>query len=393
MKRFFIIWAWLLLFLFSVLYFYKHLALFGAYKVVNFPDKVYEGYVEKVYKIQDKESGKLRKICVVSSFNNMQKTVVFSCNYSQFSFVCTSDMYLLSKKSFWYNKFNIFLGANTIIGCSSISGASWFKKVLLDLLKYFARIKKELFFSLKYIVGADIAGLILGILFGTGDYLTSEISALFKSLGLIHVLVVSGYNITLVDNIVDKIVRNISVVPRTIIKLISLIVFVTLVGVSPPVLRAFFMWLIGELFMLLGFRTMVFARVYVATLMIIFLWDFHVVLSVSYLLSVVATLGVIYLAPLVYVPVKQKVIKEVIQTTTGAMLATAPILFIYFHTTLSIKQYIANIVLLPFIEVISTVGYVSLILLVVPVVGVYVFGVLNGILLSMFLFLANLLNH
>jgi competence protein ComEC len=82
------------------------------------------------------------------------------------------------------------------------------------------------------------ASLLNGILFGIDLKTTKEFYEQLKMVGLLHLVVLSGINITLLSSIISQSTQFFSKKLSILITIISIIFFVLFVGIQAPILRA-----------------------------------------------------------------------------------------------------------------------------------------------------------
>ncbi len=128
-----------------------------------------------------------------------------------------------------------------------------------------------------------------------GTPVTPNIKSVFSSLGLSHILAISGFHFSLIVMLLTKILEK--VLPKPLL-LLSICLFITfyaaLIGISASVERAYLAALLGFLALLLQKKT--FSLNILATAFIIsFLTDPLSLKSIGFQLSFVATLGILCL--------------------------------------------------------------------------------------------------
>lgn len=206
--------------------------------------------------------------------------------------------------------------------------------------------------------------LILGMLIGQND-LTPDLSEQLKRSGVIHVVVVSGQNLTMIFAFLALWGRYKRRKVFLIISVITLSVYVFLVGMDPPVVRAYLMILVVILAELLG-RKYSSVQALVLTAAVMVAYNPLYIGEVSFRLSFLASLGVlmgIKVTSLLNMPQKGffKYLVEVYITSYFAWLMTAPVIIISFGS-LSVVAPIVNLLVLWLVPVIMIGGTVSVLL-------------------------------
>ncbi|MCD6520079.1 MAG: DNA internalization-related competence protein ComEC/Rec2 [Anaerolineae bacterium] len=217
------------------------------------------------------------------------------------------------------------------------------------------------------------AGLLSGILLGLSHTLPGYLAQAFKATGLTHIIVISGFNISIVAQAV--ILASNRLFHRWLalgLSLLAVGLYTLFVGPSPPVLRAALM---GGLFLgaqLLGRRSHPLASLAAASLAMtaanpLLLW------SVSFQLSFVATLALILLEPLLARGVASwllsqpgggragrwfALVREFLTVTVAAQLLTLPLIWHHFGQ-ISLLALLANVLVLPIQPAIMFLGFVA----------------------------------
>ena len=208
------------------------------------------------------------------------------------------------------------------------------------------------------------AALLAGILIGSRQGIPADVSETFKDVGITHIIAISGYNITIIVAMLMGVFAALRVNRKKAFWgiVIGLIFFVILTGASASVVRAAVMGFIVLFAKQLGQASKIknvlvlSAAVMVLVNPRILLWD------AGFQLSFLATLGLIYLGPIL-----QKRLKMVPQTfglqenmasTLSAIIFTLPIILFNFHR-FSMVAPIVNVLILPAIPWIMLVGFIQ----------------------------------
>ncbi|MGH2412426.1 MAG: ComEC/Rec2 family competence protein [Microcystaceae cyanobacterium] len=217
--------------------------------------------------------------------------------------------------------------------------------------------------------GALVSSIVLG---KQAVNLPNDIREQFTKAGLSHVLVASGFQISILLGVVIAVTKNLSSRKQKqfIIGLIVLSTYVGLTGVEPSIMRAALMG-IGALVALLTDRkirisgTFLVAGILLLLFQPLWLWD------LSFQLSFLATLGLIVTMPalekrLDWLP---PAIATLIATPIAASIWTLPLL-IYIFNSVAIYSIPANIITAPLIMIISLGGMLSAVAaLIFPLAG------------------------
>jgi competence protein ComEC len=229
---------------------------------------------------------------------------------------------------------------------------------------------------------SDLAdGLILGARGGFDNDMRNE----FVSTGTIHIIALSGYNVTIVATGIMKVLGLIlSQTLSIIFGIFVIILFIMLAGASSTAIRAGIMAVIA-LFARMTGRNYDAGRALVIAALVMVAYDVRVLTDISFQLSFIATFGVLFITPLVikwvrFFPMRFG-LRELVATTIAATISVLPIL-LYSTGILSLVSLPANILILPFIPITMFLSFV-----------VGMFGFVSYFLSVPFAYLAHILLH
>ncbi|MBN1401077.1 MAG: ComEC/Rec2 family competence protein [Anaerolineae bacterium] len=241
------------------------------------------------------------------------------------------------------------------------------------LLRWILARKAALREVIESILPQPDAGLLSGILLGLGHTLPDELAQAFRATGLTHIIVISGYNFSLIAQAMLISINRWAHRWKALWATLGAIVFyMCFVGPSPPVVRAALMiatFVIGQL---LGRKTHALTSLAWATLLMtaanpLLLW------SVSFQLSFAATLALIALEPvlarsaLVWLSgtsgaaqarARLELLREVLLVTLAAQIVTFPIIWYHFHEV-SVVALLANALVLPVQPAVLLLGFAA----------------------------------
>jgi len=228
--------------------------------------------------------------------------------------------------------------------------------------------------SIEKILPAQDAALLEGILLGERRGLSAALTLAFIIASLIHVVVLSGYNISIVS---EAVLRATRFLPRTAsysLGVVLMILFILMTGAGSTSLRAGIMAVIAIVARYLR-RPTIAMRSLAAAAAVLILWNPLVVLyDPSFILSFLATFGLITLSPWVesHLPLwlkKYPQIQSVAASTIAVQLYVLPAL-LYYTGILSLAALPANILALPFIPFAMLMGFIAGVLgLIHPLLG------------------------
>ncbi len=205
--------------------------------------------------------------------------------------------------------------------------------------------------KLNLYIAEPAAALGQGLLLGVKQALGEELETAFRKTGIIHIVVLSGYNIMLVVSFVMVLLRPVSQREiKLIIGVLAICSFALLVGLSATVLRACFMAIV--LLMALTFKRLYLGLriLLLAAAVMVFMNPLLLVYDVGFQLSFLATLGLLLLTPqlerLFRVLPAAYGVRSLLAATLGAQIAVLPLL-LYQVGEFSVVSLIVNLLVLP----------------------------------------------
>lgn len=206
------------------------------------------------------------------------------------------------------------------------------------------------------------SSLLGGLLVGAKQSLGKDLLEDFRVAGVIHIVVLSGYNLTIVA---DAIMRFFSFAPRMTGLMLgggSIILFSIMTGAGATVVRASIMALLALIARATG-------RIYEITLTLLFagfvmlLYNPKILIfDPSFQLSFIATLGLIHGAPLLekhlkFIP-KAFGLRGIVSATLSTQIFVLPLL-LYMMGKFSIISLPANLLILPLIPLTMLFGFLA----------------------------------
>lgn len=200
------------------------------------------------------------------------------------------------------------------------------------------------------------SSLLNGILFGINLRVTKTFYEQLKVVGLLHIVVLSGINITILAAIVGSVTNFFSKRMSLLITILIVILFIIFVQPKAPIVRAGFMGILTLVAIVYGRKTTVLYSIFLS---LIFIGIFFPkwLTSVSLLLSYGATLGIIFFGQTTSTNWLWKELK----VTLAAQLFTVPIIFIFFKQ-ISLIAPISNVLVAPLIAPLMIFGLLTAVL-------------------------------
>ena len=226
--------------------------------------------------------------------------------------------------------------------------------------EYLGRWKEDLITRLGLYVSSPASALSSGMLFGDSS-MSKELTQTFRTSGLSHIVVLSGFNIAIVITSILFVFMFLPLIIRIALASFFVIIFVMMVGGEASVMRATAMAFIGLLATLLG-REYVARQALIISFLAIILYEPRALRADASLhLSFLATAGIVYAsAPLEKILqkyMKNKYMLSLFTTTLAAYFATLPYVM-YTFGTVSLYALIANVLVLPLIPITMLLSFI-----------------------------------
>ncbi len=212
------------------------------------------------------------------------------------------------------------------------------------------------------------ASLLGGLLLGLRGSLSAELLEVFRITGLIHIIVLSGYNITLVAEAVRRVLSRTPPMFSFVCSLVTIILFVLLAGAQTAAVRAGSMASIALVARALhreydGVRILVF----VGALMVLYNPE-QALYSTSFHMSFLATLGLLIFSPVFeryFVRLTDRFqVRSIVSATLATQLFLLPYLA-YSIGEVSIIGLLANMVILPLVPLAMAFGALLILIAVI----------------------------
>jgi competence protein ComEC len=232
----------------------------------------------------------------------------------------------------------------------------------------FERIKLNLFALKTHLreltvqkFSSHASALVLGMLLGERDELSKEEKDMFNRSGISHILVVSGYNISLMITFVFAMLAFVPWTVRIVVSLLAIILFVLLVGLEPSVVRAALMGSI-ILFAKISLRPSSALNVLFLVAALMLTHNPYSIFDAGFHLSFIATFA------LLIMPTYKKIPESVLVTAWVFMFVSPYILYLSGSVSLAgIASNLAIVFLLP-IFMLGSLASLALAFLRIPLI-------------------------
>jgi competence protein ComEC len=211
------------------------------------------------------------------------------------------------------------------------------------------------------------ASLLIGILFGSQRAFSDEFEESLRISGTTHIIAASGYNITILILASNKTLNFINKKYRLLISLILIWCYCILSGLGASILRATMMGTITIFALLSGNVRNTHLLIPTGTLFLILI-NPRILFDIGFQLSILATLGLIYLLPSIEnflekvfkIKSVPQFLEDNLLGTISCTLSTLPISISIFGKV-SLVSVFANVLVLPLTESTMLYGTISLI--------------------------------
>ncbi len=213
----------------------------------------------------------------------------------------------------------------------------------------------------KYIPEPEVS-LLGGLLVGAKHGLSKELQEDLRNAGIIHIVVLSGYNITIVAEAIMYFFQFLVYKYRLLVGVASITLFAIMTGGSATVVRASIMALIVLLAKATGRTYEITRALMIAGLVMVFHNPKILIFDPSFELSFLATLGLVYLSPTIekyfnFVPTKFKT-REFLLATISTQIFVLPLLLL-MTGKIPLFSLPSNMLILFFIPITMLLGFIT----------------------------------
>lgn len=229
------------------------------------------------------------------------------------------------------------------------------------------------------------AGLLSGIILGSRANLPDDFLLLLSLTGTIHIIALSGYNITIVAEFMRILARRISFNASFYLPVIGITAFVLATGLSASVIRAAIMGFLMLLAKKLRRQTDALVSVMLASAVMVYINPHILLYDIGFQLSFAAVSGMLFLAPAIerYFLFLGRSLGQMMAATFAAQIFSWPVVSYYFGVV-SIISPLANLLILPIIPPVMLVGFIASSLALVSLWLGKILGIVLWVVLSYF---------
>lgn len=228
--------------------------------------------------------------------------------------------------------------------------------------KFLFRVKNSFIDKINFIIPPYQSTLLNGLLLGDRSQFPEDLKEAFIKTGTIHIVALSGYNVSIISLWFMRILGFLPFTYAIFGGVLVIILFVLMTGAYMTSIRAGIMAILVLFARYLG-REYEVLRALVITFVLMLLFNPYVLyFDISFQLSFIATLGVIFLTPKIekyfnfVTPVFN--LRDIVAVTFSAYIFVLPFI-LYKMGTLSLVALPVNILVLPLIPLIMLLGFFS----------------------------------
>ncbi|MDO8499809.1 MAG: ComEC/Rec2 family competence protein [bacterium] len=249
---------------------------------------------------------------------------------------------LSATSNFRYDRYLARVGVGSVCPNPKIRLVGSDRKSVVGIIaRFFTNLRGRVDTQVGQLWPEPAGGLMGGILYGARSNMPADLLDNFNRVGITHVIAISGYNISIIATVLMSVLFRAGLNRRQAFGLIvaCILVFILFSGVSASAVRAGIMGVLVLVAGLMG-RLSRIGNVLVFTAAVMLLFNpFILIWDAGFQLSFLATLGLVYISPLL------AEWPEVVRSTLSAIIATLPLILFQFGR-LSMVAPLVNVLIL-----------------------------------------------
>ncbi len=252
------------------------------------------------------------------------------------------------------------------------------KSPLLWLFKY----KEGIIVFTRTYLPAAYANLLVSLVIGVSDIeVDKSVQTLFRDLGLVHILVVSGAQVAILTGFLNMLFKFV-MMPRFItfcLVTIINILFLLMTGGDLSITRAVLMSVIAQ-YIIFDRRDKQGSEIFWLTGLLMILYQPNYIYSLSFILSFLATFALLEIQPKICEFLKKVTfLPRWFSETLAPVLVTSPVIMVVFKRW-DWLALVANILLLPIVEWVVVLGFVYMVFInLVPFIATLILEIIFGL--------------
>jgi competence protein ComEC len=223
-------------------------------------------------------------------------------------------------------------------------------------------IKKKFINSIENIIPSPESSLAGGLLLGTKQSLGEDLQQDFVNTGLVHIIVLSGYNVTIIAEALIRVLSFVSISFGIYVGGLAIIIFAIMTGAGATIIRASIMAILALVARATGRNYEILRALMLAAALMVLYNPYTLFYDISFQLSFMATLGLIFMSPIFkkgfkFIP-EHFGLREIISATIGVQVFVLPFI-LYKMGNLSLIAPITNTLVLPLIPMTMFFGFAA----------------------------------
>ncbi|MCJ7789223.1 MAG: ComEC/Rec2 family competence protein, partial [Candidatus Atribacteria bacterium] len=232
--------------------------------------------------------------------------------------------------------------------------------------------------------------LLIGMLLGEKNLISPEIKEIFTEAGIMHILAVSGLNVGIIAAALFFLLNFLKLPKKLklIILILFLIIYTSITGYQPSILRATIMFLLLIGGKLINRNRNLFLSLFLAAFLILLLNPL-VLYDAGFLLSFMVTFFLIYLSPILQEQFSKVLvwIKDPLSISIAAWIGIFP-LSAYFFNKVSIISIVVNIFIVPLTSIATILGFITFFIGLLSIPLAHLIANINFIVLKMIILIS-----
>lgn len=215
---------------------------------------------------------------------------------------------------------------------------------------WYANLSRRFDAGMQSALPEPVASFGLGLLIGQRNTLPADITAALTAVGLVHIVAVSGYNLTILVRGVGRLKLG-SKYQKLILSLALIAGFVLITGFTASIVRAALVSVLALWAWYYGLKIKPLVLIFFAAAITAFWNPFYVWSDLGWYLSFLAFFGVLVIAPIISAKLFKKppkLLTMVVLETLSAEIMTLPLILMTF-SQLSIIALVANALIVPLV--------------------------------------------
>lgn len=270
-------------------------------------------------------------------------------------------------KEYLRNKRIYYVIQYPVLNCTEKREGFFLKNILMD---FKGKVRKEI----EKRLSEPQASLFLGVLFGEKRVFEEDFKEALRVASITHIIVASGYNVSIIFLGINKIFFFISKRPRTLLTIFLIWIYCILAGLSPSIIRASIMLTLTLFAVYYGVVSNI-NIIFFTSACLFILIDPRIIKDIGFLLSISATGGLIYITPILdnlvqkflefTIPFEKlknsiyKFLQNYFIPSLACTIITMP-LIAYSFQKISLVGVVTNVLILPVLEYTLILGFVTL---------------------------------